>query len=209
MGELKRRLPNGVEPPPKQRCSAQSALCSPRDHLDSQELQGRSQQIGSLARAVGSTGPRLDWPPVFAPLPGDYAQTLHRWPQGSSPIPEACTADTLRAGPQGYATTLGDRMGIPAQADGWTCLKGFPIFPKPSSSDTPQSSCNLIPGQLRAKSRVPVQAHGSHLPIQSLGPTPTYPEAKTPCTYTHRHPHQSAKPLPGGAKRAWVQQAPP
>lgn len=76
-------------------------------------------------------------------------------------------------------------MGIPAQADGWPCLKGFPIFPKPSSSDTSQFSCNPIPGQLRAKSRVPVQAHGSHLPIQSLGPTPTYPEAKTPRTHTH------------------------
>lgn len=104
-------------------------------------------------------------------------------------------------------------MGIPAQADGWPCLKGFPIFPKPSSSDTSQFSCNPIPGQLRAKSRVPVQAHGSHLPIQSLGPTPTYPEAKTPRTHTHTDTHTqvpshcqegpsrhgSSRPLPRGS----------
>lgn len=109
MGGLIWHLPNAVELPPS-RCPAQSALCFPRDHHDSQRLQGKGQQAGSSVRAVGSTRPGLDQPSTFISLPGGLCRDS-AW--GYTPILGACMG-TLRAGPYGYAPNLGDSQGIPA-----------------------------------------------------------------------------------------------
>lgn len=90
-------------------------------------------------------------------------------------------------------------MGIPAQRDGKPCSKSFPDLLKTFIPTHPSPAATLPLDGLKPN-------HSSHLPVQSLRPTPTYPEAKTPHTYTQT---PTPKLLPGGAKRAWIQQAPP
>lgn len=67
--------------------------------------------------------------------------------------------------------------------------RSFRIFSK-HPSDISQTYCNLIPGQLRAKSskssksQVPREAYSSHLLIGPFRSTPTYPESRA---LTQRH----------------------
>lgn len=70
-------------------------------------------------------------------------------------------------------------MGIPARADGRPGSQGFPNLPQTFIYPLthPGSAATLALDGLKPN-------HSSHLPTQSLGPTPTHPEAKTPHTHT-------------------------
>lgn len=172
---------NGVELSPS-RCSAVSP-CLPKRPPFCGRLWGRGQQVGSSARATDSSRPRLDQPSMFTLPPRGLCRDFAGLVPRVMPLPEETTWASL----PGQMASLVPRV--------------FLLFPKQSPSDTSQFSCNLIPGWFQAKS------HQLPPSNSKLGTHAHVPRGKdSPYIHTHRHPHPSAKPLSGGAKRAWIQQ---